>query len=90
MAFAFLFAMSVFLSPASAQQHNDLRNDAIVQRLDMILERLERIETRLMKLEDASLESNQWWMDQRGVMRANDGRPLGFWGIDGMPATRVR
>ncbi|HUG69510.1 MAG TPA: hypothetical protein VMM76_17295 [Pirellulaceae bacterium] len=89
-AIAAVLATSVLLPPASAQQRNDRTDDAIVQRLDEILKRLETIETRLKKLEVEVRVANQWSVDERGVMRTIDGRPMGFWGIDGLPTTTIR
>jgi hypothetical protein len=61
----------------------------IIERLDQILRRLEAIELRLTQLELESRLNQEWWVDERGVMRTSSGRPIGFWGIDG-PATQRR
>ena len=65
------------------------KNDAIIERLDMILKRLDAIERRLSWVEADTCLFADWTVDARGVMRLPDGRPVGFWGIDGpMPITR--
>lgn len=61
----------------------------IVERMDQILSRLNAIEHRLAQLEAASLLSTEWWVDERGVVRGDSGRPIGFWGIDA-PITNPR
>jgi len=89
-AIAAILASSLLLSPTSAQQQESRKDDSIIQRLDDILKRLHSIEERLTKLEDDNRFVNESWVDKRGVMRNIDGRPMGFWGIDGIPSTRLR
>ena len=55
----------------------------IINRLDAIMKRLDDIERRLAKLEETTRSLTQWWVDDHGVMRSFDGRPVGHWGIDG-------
>ena len=62
----------------------------IVARLDVILKRLDAIEQRLAKLETNSPLFADWWVDERGVMRSDSGRAIGFWGIDGPVKDRRR
>jgi len=89
-AVAAILASSVLLSPTSAQQQESRKDDPIIQRLDDILKRLQSIEERLTKLEDEKRFVNKSWVDKHGVMRNIDGRPMGFWGIDGIPSTQLR
>lgn len=59
------------------------RQTDVVERLDSILKRLDDIEKRLAKLEATNRILKSWTVDDRGVMRTIDGRPFGYWGIDG-------
>ena len=63
---------------------------AIVERLDAILKRLDAIEERLAHVETQTKVFSDWTVDDRGVMRLPNGRPVGFWGIDGPMPTRIR
>jgi len=89
-AIAAILASSVLLSPTSAQQQESRKDDPNIQRLDDILKRLQSIEELLTKLEDDKRFVNECWVDKRGVVRNIDGRPMGFWGIDGLPSTQRR
>jgi hypothetical protein len=89
-AIAIILVSSVILSPTSAQQQESRKDDSVIQRLDDILKRLESIEERLTKLEDDKTFVNESWVDKRGVVRDIHGRPMGFWGIDGLPSTQLR
>jgi uncharacterized protein YlxW (UPF0749 family) len=89
-AIAIILVSSVIILPTSAQQQESRKDERIVQRLDDILQRLESIEERLTKLEDDKSFANESWVDKCGVVRDIHGRPMGFWGIDGLPSTQLR
>ena len=89
-AIAAILTSSVLLSPTPAQQQESRKDDPIIQRIDDFLKRLQSIEERLTMLEDDTRFVNESWVDKRGVMRNIDGRPMGFWGIDGIPSTQLR
>ncbi len=59
----------------------EVRTD-IVERLDSILKRLEQIEKRLATLEATNRPLTKWTVDDHGIMRSFDRRPIGYWGID--------
>ena len=61
----------------------DTADTPIVERLDAILRRLDAIEKRLAVVEADTKLLADWTVDDRGVMRLPNGRPVGFWGIDG-------
>ena len=54
----------------------------IVERLDSILKRLDGIEQRLATLEATNRPLTKWTVDDHGIIRSFDGRPIGYWGID--------
>lgn len=85
-----LLTTCILLPPASAQQQGNSREDAIAQRLDEILKRLESIEARLATLETQVKATKRWLVDERGILRDLNGRPIGFWGIDGGPPELAR
>jgi hypothetical protein len=89
-AIAIILVSSVIILPTSAQQQESRKDERIIQRLDDILQRLESIEERLTKLEDDKSFANESWVDKRWVVRNIHGRPMGFWGIDGLPSTQLR
>ena len=80
-----VLSLVIFAGTASAAEppgETKLRTD-IVERLDSILKRLDGIEQRLASLEATNRMMTKWTVDDRGIMRSFDGRPVGYWGIDG-------
>lgn len=61
----------------------------ISEQLSQILRRLDAIEERLTQLESDAQLTQEWWVDERGVMRTGSGRSIGFWGIDGPVPVRL-
>ena len=61
----------------------------IAEQLSQILHRLDAIERRLAQLESDAQLTQEWWVDERGVMRTGAGRSIGFWGIDGPVPVRL-
>jgi hypothetical protein len=85
------FALTLLLSfinfaasapAADPPKETKLRAD-IVDRLDAIMKRLDDIEQRLANLEATNRMLTEWTVDDRGILRSFDGRPIGHWGIDG-------
>jgi len=74
-----------FSSPAAWADQPEAAGEleaGVIERLDLILDRLDQIDQRLAKLEQTQQWLTGWWVDERGVMRTNRGRPIGIWGID--------
>ncbi len=76
---AAILALTVLLSATPAQPQDRHTDDSIVQQIDEILNRLQVIEARLAILEDQSKFANEWRVDERGVVRTLEGRPVGHW-----------
>lgn len=89
--FAFTLSTVSLLCETTAADPPSNRDDpaSITARLNQILHRLDVIEQHLVELEFEIRLNQEWWVDDRGVMRTRSGRPIGIWGIDG-PVTEAR
>ena len=77
------FVVGVGKSVHAGLPHAQKLKPKLIGRLDVVMKSRDDHDWRLPKLEETTWTLTQGRIDCHGMIRSFDGRPVGYWGIDG-------
>ena len=78
---AILIATFLSVPCAADTEENQSSVGAMLSRLEKLADRIEKLDQRILRLERI-LVKRPVRVDKNGIIRNEDGRPIGVWGID--------
>ena len=79
--------IATFLSVPSKADDTEEHQPSVAEvlsRLEKLVDRIEKLDQRILRLERI-LVKRPVRVDKNGIIRNDDGRPIGVWGIDSAP-----